>query len=117
MSQNCLYLILSLVGIFVISFIIFFASHIIIGFKLKKIYGNKFITMFNIPTLKEFNSVEYAHLLTFKGFLKLEIMIWKNDLRLKGISKRIISTAYFSMFLFYPLMICVPLLMFLCADI
>jgi len=115
LSQDCIYLILGLAVFFFIIFLVFVSSHMIIGYELKKIYGNKFITMFNIPTFKELNSVEYVHILTAKGFFKLETMIWENDIKLKDISKRIISIAYFSMFLFYPLMICVPLSMFLCV--
>jgi hypothetical protein len=87
----------------------------IIWYELKKIYGDKLIIMFNIPIFKELKTIEYVHGLTFKGLLKLEIMIWKNDLKLKYISKRKISIAYFSILLFYPLIICVPLSMFLCV--
>jgi len=115
MSENCIYFILSLVGFFFVSFIVFVASHMIIWHKLKKIYGNELIVIFDIPRFKELNSIEYIHGLTPKGFFKLETMIWKNDFKLKHISKKTISIAYFSLFLFYPLILCLPLSMFLCS--
>jgi hypothetical protein len=90
-------------------------SHMLLWFELKNIYGNKLISMFSIPTLKHFDDIEYIHALPLKGFIRLEKMLLKRDVKIQDITKYKREMARIAILIFYPSLILTLLAMFLCT--
>ena len=116
MSQNCIYFLVIMMIVSILSMILNIWTHIRLWSELKKVYGDKLINLLGIHTLKHFNSIDHVYGLTIKSSIRLKIMLFKKDIRLKKISKNKGKMVLMSSLFFYIAILSTVVAMFLCAT-